>query len=48
MRESRFIMVDIRIQGNPKNLEKLLADIKKNYEVLNISKPYPMRGEIQS
>ena len=36
-------MVKIRIQGKPEEVKKFASDLKKNYQVLSESDPYPNR-----
>lgn len=40
-------MLDIRLMGDPKEIEAAIAEIKTlpRFRVLKVSKPYPNRGD---
>jgi hypothetical protein len=37
-------MIKMRLEGLPEDIQKLVEDLKKKYEVLDVSKPYENRG----
>ena len=38
-------MIKMRLQGLESDLMKMIEDMKSKYEVLEVSEPYPNRGE---